>query len=269
MRLNNPSKKALAQASGLSRSMLYYRPKMPGRDWNLKIQIEQVLQKNPSYGYRRIATALQVNSKRTQRVMHLFGIKAFRRRGKRPLKARDLNLSPVPYQNLLLTILFPHRFGIAWVSDFTYIKFHGKFIYLATIMDLFSREIVGWSVLNAHSAQLTVTALIDALQKHEAPILIHSDQGKEYRAKTYIKFVEQCQIQVSMSRKASPWENGYQESFYSQFKVDLGDQNRFKTLADLTIAIHLQILYYNNSRIHSKLKMPPAVYAERQRVLTG
>ena len=67
------------------------------------------------------------------------------------------------YQNLLMLIPFPTSPGIVWVSDFTYIKFKGKFIYLATIMDLWNREVVGWSVLNAHSAQLTVMALIDAL----------------------------------------------------------------------------------------------------------
>lgn len=103
--------------------------------------------------------------------------------------------------------------------------------------------------------------LIDALQKYNAPILIHSDQGSEYRSKVYTTFVEQTGIKISMSRKASPWENGYQESFYSQFKVDFGDSNRFKNLAELTIAIHYQIYYYNNYRIQSKLKMPPKQYA--------
>lgn len=267
MHLTNPSKKDLAESSKLSRSMLYYHPLMPERDWQLKIQIENTLQIHPSYGYRRIAQALQVNPKRTQRVMHLFGIKAFRRRGKRPIKARDLNKDTTPYQNLLLSIPFPAYPGIAWVSDFTYLKFHEKFVYLATIMDLYHRQVVGWSVLNAHTAQLTVSALIDALGKHDAPQLIHSDQGNEYRSKIYLKFAKQCGIQISMSRKASPWENGYQESFYSQFKVDLGDPNRFKNLAELTIALHQQILYYNNNRIHSILKMPPAVYAMRQLTL--
>jgi putative transposase len=269
MHFNNPSKAELAESSKLSRSMLYYHPKMPERDWQLKIRIEQTLQKHTSYGYRRIATILKVNPKRTQRVMHLFGIKAFRRRGKRPKKKGDLSTTVAAYQNLLMLIPFPVRSGIAWVSDFTYIKFHGRFIYLATIMDLWNREIVGWSILNAHSAQLTVTALIDALQKHQVSKILHSDQGKEYRSKVYTKFAESTGTKISMSHKASPWENGYQESFYSQFKVDLGDPNRFKTLAELTVAIHQQIYYYNNQRIHSKLKMPPTIYAKRQLILTN
>lgn len=72
-----------------------------------------------------------------------------------------------------------------------------------------------------------------------------------------------------MSHKGSPWENGYQESFYSQFKVDLGDPNRFKTLGELAVAVYHQLYYYNNLRIHSQLKMPPRLYAVRQTILTA
>ncbi len=200
--LHNPTKKSLAESGGLSRSMLYYRPKMPERDWQLKVRIEGVLHAHPSYGHKRIARELGVNRKSALRVMKLFGIKPFRRRAKRPVKARDSGRDAAPYQNLLLAIPFPARAGIAWVSDFTYLKFHGRFVYLATVMDLWSREVVGWSVLNAHTAQLTVTALIDALGKRDAPALTHSDQGNEYRAKAYTRFAGQCGIQVSMSRKA-------------------------------------------------------------------
>ena len=255
------SKAELVRRTGMSRSMLYYKRKMPERDWALKIQIENALNHDPSYGHKRLALVLHQNKKRVLRVMHLFGIKPFRRRTARPHKLKDLGVDPTKYQNLLLTIPFPNQSGIAWVSDFTYIRHKDKFVYLATIMDLYNREVVGWSVLSTHTAQLTVTALIDALQKYDHPYLIHSDQGAEYRSKVYTNFVETTGIKVSMSRKASPWENGYQESFYSQFKVDFGDPNRFKNLAELTIAIHYQIYYYNNYRIQSKLKMPPRQYA--------
>ena len=87
----------------------------------------------------------------------------------------------------------------------------------------------------------------------------------EYKSKTYCGLAQQAGITVSMSHKSSPWENGYQESFYSQFKVDLGDPGRFKTLGELTAAIYLVIYNYNNYRIHTALKMPPAIFAQRQR----
>jgi len=106
---------------------------------------------------------------------------------------------------------------------------------------------------------------MNAIEKYGRPEILHSDQGSEYKSKIYASFAESLGIRLSMSKKASPWENGYQESFYSQFKVDLGDQNRFKTLGELAVAIYLQIYYYNNQRIHTKLKMPPALFAERLR----
>lgn len=259
------SKKELAKEQGISRSSLYYQLKMPAKDWWLKNLIEMALKENPGYGYRRVALALAVNHKRTFRVMKEFGIKPYRRRGRKFRKTKD---SARIYPNLLQQIPFPGRLNIAWVSDFTPISFHGKLVYLATVMDIFNRKIVGWNLLNSHAVQLTLTALMNAIEKYGRPEILHSDQGSEYKSRVYASFAENLGIKLSMSKKASPWENGYQESFYSQFKVDLGDQNRFKTLGQLAVAVYLQIYYYNYQRIHTKLKMPPALFAQRQEILT-
>jgi len=263
---NKPlTKTDLARQQGISISSLYYRPKQPTKDWHLKNQIEKVLHKNPSYGHKRIALELQFNKKRIRRVMKLFGIKPYRRRGKRWRKTKDSGLI---HQNLIQQLLFPDRSNIIWASDFTHIPFHGRFVYLATIKDVFDRRIVGWTLLTPHSVQLIVSALIDAVEKHGRPKFLHSDQGSEYKSMTYCRFAQSLGIQLSMSHKGSPWENGYQESFYSQLKVDLGDPNRFQTLGELAAAIYLQLHYYNTIRIHTKLKMPPAVFAMRQQLLT-
>ena len=88
-------------------------------------------------------------------------------------------------------------------------------------MDLFSREIVGFSILSNHSTQLVINALISAVHKHSIAEIIHSDQGSEYLSKDYIELSLNLGIRLSMNAKGSPWENGYQESLYSQFKVDL------------------------------------------------
>lgn len=257
------SKKDFARQQNVSRSSLYYRPKQPDKDWRLKNRIESVLKDNPSYGHRRIALSLKANRKKILRVMRIFGIKPYRRRGKRFRKTKD---SSRIYPNLLQLIPFPDEANIAWLSDFTEIPFHGKIVYLATIMDIYDRKIVGWNLLTTHSVQLTVTALIDAIEKHGRPKILHSDQGCEYRSRIYTSFATNLGINLSMSNKASPWENGYQEAFYSQFKVELGDPNRYKKLGELAVAIYLQIYYYNHQRIHLELKMPPAIYAERQKV---
>lgn len=260
------TKTALARQESISRASVYYQPVKPKQDWLLKNQVEQVLQKHPSYGYRRIAIALSINKKRARRVMRLFGIKPYRRRGKRYRKIKGLGQV---YPNLLQTLPFPDRQNIIWVSDFTHIPFHGKVIYLATIVDVFDRKVVGWSLLNTHAVQLPLLALMDAVEKHGRPKVLHSDQGSEYKSKIYTSFAVNLGARPSMSRKASPWENGYQESFYSQFKVDLGDANRFRTLGELAVGVYLQLHYYNHERIHTKLKMPPMRFSERQQTLTS
>src|SRR3989344_1429241 len=259
------SKKELAKKQGISRSSLYYQPRLEKKDWWLKNRIELVLQDNPSYGHKRIAPVLRVNKKRVLRVMKKFGIKPYRRRGRKFKNTK--NVARI-YPNLLQLIPFPNKANIAWASDFTRWSFHGKAVYLATIMDIFNRKIVGRCLLNSHAVQLPLTALMNAIEKYGRPQILHSDQGSEYTGKIYTTFTESFGIRLSMSKKGSPWENGYQESFYSQFEVDLGDLNRFKTLGELAVAVYQQIYYYNHQRIHTKLKMPPALFAERQQVLT-
>lgn len=254
-------KSVMAKQQGISVSSLYYKPKKPQKDWQLKNRIEKTLSKHPSYGHKRIALKLKINKKRALRVMRLFGIKPYRRRGRKFKEIKDLRPA---YPNLLEQIAFPSRSNVAWVSDFTRFSFHGKPAYLATIVDIFNRKIVGWSLMTSHAVQLTVSALINAIDKYGRPEILHSDQGSEYRSRTYTRFAFNLGIKLSMSRKSSPWENGYQESFYSHFKVDLGDPNRFGNLGELAVAIYLQIYYYNNLRIHTKLKMPPQRFAERQ-----
>lgn len=260
------TKTSLAKQQGISLSSLYYQPKLPHKDWLLKNQIEQVLASHPSYGHKRLAIVLKINKKRIRRVMKLFGIKPYRRRGRKFKKTKE---NGCVYPNLIQNLPFPEKANVIWVSDFTHISFHGKFVYLATIKDIYDRKIVGWSLLTSHSVRLTLNALIDAVEKQGRPVILHSDQGSEYKSWIYTSFAEALGMRLSMSHKASPWENGYQESFYNQFKIDLGDSNRFKTLGELAVEVFHQIHYYNNQRIHSKLKMPPQIYSQRQLLTTN
>ncbi len=253
------TKTAFAASVGISRSQLYYRRVLPEKDWTLKQKIELVLRDYPSYGHKRIALKLRVNRKRILRVMKIFGIKPYRRRGRKFKKTKSMSVS---FPNLLLTE-FPHYPHHIWASDFTHVSFHGTIVYIATVLDLYTREIVGFSVLTTHSVTLVMNALFSAIHKHPRPSIIHSDHGSEYTSKDYVMLNEQLGIAMSMSKKASPWENGYQESFYSQFKIDLGDPNRFQNLGELVYAIYQTIHLYNTTRIHTALKMAPAMFAER------
>jgi putative transposase len=257
------TKTELAASLGVSRSSLYYQPIRPTLDLELKSQIESVLVDYPSYGHKRVALELKLNRKRILRVMKKFGLKPFRRRPKRPYKKDDSNKPPTKYQNLIKGFC-PIRPDVVWVSDFTYIDFQGRFIYLATVMDLFVREIIGWNISRFHNKELVVGALLNALASSKSPpTYIHSDQGSEYDSADYTRLCESSGIQVSMSKKACPGENAFQESFYSTFKVDLGRTDQFETFGELVEALHLQIHKYNNKRIHTKLKMSPKLFREQ------
>lgn len=255
------SKTRLAKRLGISRASLYYRPKLPVKDLTLKAEIEQVTEKHKAYGHRRIALELRVNKKRVRRVMKLFGL-TVRRKRKQPDKPKDLGQAPMIIPNLVLGLIIeaPHQ---VWVSDFTYLPYFGRFVYLATVEDVFTRRVVGWAVATKHCAELVAYALLDALENHPLPKTVHSDQGSEYRSADYLHLLKSLGIKASMSAKASPWQNGYQESFYSGFKLELGHPEIYPTLGELVEALAQQIYYYNYQRIHTALKCPPAVFAQR------
>jgi len=185
------------------------------------VEIKEVMEKNPSYGSPRISIALQANHKRVERVMKVNGIKAYRRRRKY-FKPEDMKQEPAKYKNLIknLCVIRPR---IAYATDFTYINFQGSMIYLATVIDIFTREIV----------------------------------GSEMKSEIYTIFAESQGVKISMSAKACPWQNGFQESYYNGFKLDLGEVDQFETRGELYEAIFRNINYYNNKRIHTALKMAP------------
>jgi putative transposase len=219
--------------------------------------MEEELQRHPSYGSRRLGQALGVSRPRAQRVMRKYGIKPYRRRGKKYRKSKTGRIFP----NLLLAVM-PSYANHVWATDFTELVYRGKKIYVSTILDLFTRQLMGIHVGTRKGLPLTMQTLANALFYNPRPAIFHSDNGSEYKARTFIDTLEDCGITISRSRPGAPWENGYQESFYDKFKVDLGDPNRFRTFGELVAEIYQAFWQYNHTRIHSALKMPPAVYAE-------
>ena len=255
----NGSARERAKLLGVARSSLWYKKKLPKKDWALKVKIEETLRDFPSYGYRRVALHLKENKKRVQRVMHLFGIKAYRRRARRWKKPRK---EAIEYPNLLMRMVpaYPHH---AWVADFTHLAWNGRDIRVATTMDVYTRTIVGVAIGTRGGTVLVTAALGNALLMYQRPLIFHSDNGVEYNAHSFRELLERIGIAISRSKKGYPWENGYQESFYDKFKVDLGDPNRFLTLGELVAAVYETIHRYNTLRIHSALRMSPRQFAER------
>lgn len=249
----------MARLFKLPRAQIYYKSKIKERDAEFLVQVKAVMQENPAYGSPRISLALKANHKRVERVMKLNKLKAFRRRRKH-FKPGDLKQAPAHYPNLLknLCAISPR---VAYATDFTYINFHGSFIYVATVIDIFSREILGWDISTRHTSDMMKRCLEMAFKKG-VPEIMHSDQGSEMKSETYVTYAESNGAKISMSAKSSPWQNGYQESFYNGFKLDLGDQNRFESLGELIEAINQTINYYNQKRIHTSIKTTPSNYFE-------
>ncbi len=257
------TKVALAEKLGVSRSSFYYKPKKPPADAEDKAKIIAVMVEHPAYGARRVGWALGMNRKKTKRLMQAHGLKPKIHRGFRPIKPDDQGRPETRVENVL-KVSCPIRSNVVWAGDFTYFWFVDRFWYLATVIDVFTREIVGWHVANHHTTALIMKAFQDAVRRTgTSPKYFHSDQGSEYVSGVYESLLTSYGTIPSHSRKGSPWQNGFQESFYSNFKLELGDQKRFNHVGELIEAIHRQIHYYNTSRIHSALKMPPTAFRER------
>src|SRR3989338_6777572 len=151
----NAPKAALARELGVSRAALYYRPRKPARDEALKQKIVAIMDDHPAYGQRRVAMARGRNKKPIRRVMRLFRLKPRILRGQRPVKPDDQNRSETRVVNILKT-LCPIRANIVWAGDFTYLWFIDRFWYVATVIDLWTREIIGWHVANHHTDRKSV-----------------------------------------------------------------------------------------------------------------
>jgi len=196
-----PNKTVLAESAVISRRSLYYVPRQPIKDWETKQLIEVSLRDHPSYGHKRLAINLGNNKKRVLRVMKLFGIKPYRRTTPKLYKKPKDSVFP----NLLMTEK-PLGMGDIYASDFTYLKHKGRWMYVATVIDVFSREIMGVSVLTTHGTQLVLNALGSAVLHRPPPRIIHSDQGSEYTSKDYTNLVQSLGITQSMSAPGCPWD---------------------------------------------------------------
>lgn len=153
-----------------------------------------------------------------------------------------------------------------WTSDITYIWVENRWVYLATVMDLFSRKIVGWALDTSMTADLIEKALQMALDRRGRPsgVILHSDRGVQYRSQGYVDLVEQKGLKASMSRKGNCWDNAPMESFFSRLKVELIYARNYQTMDEAKAGIFEYIeIFYNRKRRHSANdNLSPAEYEE-------
>lgn len=235
--------------------------------------MRQAHQEHPFYGTRRLALHLGWSRKKATRIRTLAGIvipgpaKKHRSRSGKPEISTPPNIlqryahfknEARPQDGMDYTKMTSSG---GWVQDFTYLWFDRSMHYLAVVLDLRTRQVVGWRLGLRHSSELTHAALLDALSKHPAPTILHSDQGSEYLSYKHQELCQKLEIQFSCSNRASPWQNGFMERWFGGFKREIGPLRQFKDLPQLHEAIALQIHYYNTRRIHVALGMSPAAYA--------
>jgi putative transposase len=237
------------------RSSYYYAPKVNERDLHLKQAIQSVAGEWPTYGYRRITFQLNrqgwaVNHKHVYRLMGQMGIK----RVKNAQKRHTTNSQhPFPrYPNLVqgLRITFPDQ---VWASDITYIRLGKGFVYLAVIMDVFTRSIRGWNMSRRLDQKLTLLALQRALQEHQ-PMIHHSDQGLQYAAIEHVAMLQKAGAKISMAEIGEPTQNGYAERLLRTIKeeeVDLSEYQDFQECYQNMDRFLNDVYMYK--RIHSSL----------------
>ena len=250
----------LARFLGVDRTSMYYRPPVD-RDEELKTHILAVMEHHKHYGYRRVAIELGISKNRAQRVMHKFGLHPKPSPHQRNFKRRQ-GIRPAPLnliKELNLVAEYPSHI---WACDFTYLWCMGRWYYVATIIDLYSREIVGWAVSTRHDTRLVLAAMYDALSSHTAPSYLHFDRGSEYLSAAHLDLCDSLEITPSASEKGSPWQNGFQERFYGSFKTELGSLKAITSEGELYELIALTLNYYNTKRIHSKLKTNPKQFRQ-------
>ena len=210
------------------------------------------------YGYRRVTILVQregygVGSKKVRRLMQEDNLLALRRR--KFVATTDSDHGFVVYPNLAQHLILTDVNQL-WVADMTYLRLQAEFVYLAVVLDAFSRRAVGWALGRSLQTALPLAALEKAIQSRQpAPgILHHSDQGSPYASNAYVKRLESIGAVLSMSRAGRPWENGKCESFMKTLKQEEMDARPYHTMEELEQ--HLEEFIeqnYNKVRLHSAL----------------
>jgi putative transposase len=224
-----------------------------------------------AYGWPRIwrqlrAQGIHVGKQRVQRLMQKHGIQA---RGKRRFRVattdsrHDLPIAP-NVLNRNFTVASPNQ---AWVGDFTYIATEEGWLFLAVVIDLFSRRVVGWSMRPDMQRDLVIDALEMAWYQRrpgeKAGLIFHSDRGSQYASEDFSKLLKRCGITPSMSRKGDCWDNACSETLFGSLKVERLHGQRFETIRQAKDETIAWLLWYNQTRMHSTLNYVSPIQFEQ------
>ena len=262
----------LCRAAGVSQAG-YYRFRLRGQakqaDMDLRSQMQRIALRWPAYGYRRVHAELlrqgwTINHKRVLRLLRADNLLCVRRR-KFMFGTTDSRHGLPIYPNLAAGMVLT-SIDQLWVADITYIRLQWEFVYLAVLLDAFSRRCLGWALQRSLESALVLEALRMTLTRRRPPpgLVHHSDRGVQYASRDYTAQLEQHGIRISMSRLATPYDNAQAESFIKTLKYEEVYRTEYRDLEEAK-ALMGQFLekVYNQQRLHSALGYRPPLEFER------
>ena len=252
----------MCEMTGVSRASFYrdWEQKVPGEaETALRDAVQRTALANRGYGYRRITPLVQragfvVGEEKVRGILRNDNLLAVRRR--KFVVTTDSNHRFQVHPNLA-ELLELSGVNQLWVADITYIRLRGEFVFLAVVLDAYSRKVIGWELGRTLETSLPLAALETAIasRKPKPGLVHHSDRGTQYASNDYVKRLESCGAHMSMSRPASPWENGKCESFLKTLKQEEIDARRYASFAQLREQLEEFIeQIYNKVRLHSALE---------------
>ena len=242
-------------------------------DMELRSVVQKIALSQPSYGYRRVQAELrrrghQVNHKRVRRLMREDNLLCLRRRSF--VRTTDSRHGFTVYPNLAKEMVLTD-INQLWVADITYIRLSSEFVYLAVILDAYSRRVVGWSIDGSQTAALVTNALGMAIDNRspQAGTILHSDHGAQFTSWAFTERARQSGLVPSMGSVGDCYDNALIEAFWSRMQVELLDTRRWKTRVELANAIFEYIeIFHNRRRRHSSLGMLTPIEFELKNINT-